>query len=219
METLRSNPFCTRFVRPGSLDYRFCDPAAGHDRLQKIVEELQRVRTGLILGPHGSGKTTLLHSLGPLLEDAFEHIASVQLFAPTSERFLPRLEHARRIFSAVSLQQAGLPDGGLLIVDGAEQLWRLDVWRLIRRVVSRGQAILVTSHTPIGGLTTIHHSQVNDSLIRELTETLLASEPPEVSELVRQQLCERDLTKLSNLRDLWFELYDLVQPQFTDRQS
>jgi energy-coupling factor transporter ATP-binding protein EcfA2 len=220
VETVRSNPFCTRFVRPGSLDYRFGDPANdGQDRLQLIVEELKRVRTGLILGPHGSGKTTLLHSLGPLLADAFEHIASVQLFAPTSTSFCARLEHARRIFRTVSFQQAGLFDGGLLIIDGAEQLWRVDTWRLIRRALRRGQAILVTSHTPIRGLTTIHQSQVNDSLIRELTEALLANEPSEVSDLVRQQLCERDLTKLSNVRELWFELYDLVQPQFTDRPA
>lgn len=204
-------------MRPGSLSFRFCDPASDDaSLLHSIVDEVKSRHAGLILGPHGTGKSTLLHSLGPILSQAFTQMTSLQLFAPTSLGYFSRCEHSWRIGKTVRLQQSQLADGGLLVIDGAEQLGRLALAGILRRAKHRQQTILATSHSPIRGFTILHETTVDDKLIRELTECLIESVPGEVSELVRKQLGQRDLSKLSNVREWWFELYDVVQPHILD---
>ena len=48
-------------------------------------------------------------------------------------------------------------------------------------------------------------------LIRSLAECLLDHASPTVVEVVSRELEGRDLSGLTNVRDLWFELYDIVQ--------
>ncbi len=217
--TIASNPFCTRMVRPGSVEYRFCDKAGGaptaddaRSGYDEIVAKLLAHRFGVIVGAHGSGKTTLLHSLRTVLRDAFVDVEDVQLSGPPSVATLARCQHARRLAKQVYSHQDRLPRGGLLVVDGAEQLWRLGLAWLLRKAKRRGQAVLATSHWPVRGMTVLHETEVTSALVSSLTESLLAEASPKVAKIVRTELSRRDWSTLTNVRDLWFELYDVVQP-------
>ena len=55
-----SNPFSTRFVRPGALEYLFEVGMRAEDVVQRLAGTNWR---GQIVGPHGSGKSTLLATL------------------------------------------------------------------------------------------------------------------------------------------------------------
>ncbi|MFK8112233.1 MAG: AAA family ATPase [Rubripirellula sp.] len=225
MESFHSNPFCTRFVRPGTLDYQFSLataslPAAEQtENLEQLAAQIQKHQIALIVGPHGTGKTTLLHSLGSVLDNLFTNVSSVQLLLPLRQGFFARLEHSRRIARAVNLQQASLPDRGLLIIDGAEQLSSFNISSIRRRAKRHGQFVLATSHEPLRGFHVIHQTEMDQAIVQQLTEQLLSDMPSGISDVVREQLRQRDWTKLSNVRDLWFELYDLVQPHFQDTPS
>jgi hypothetical protein len=177
-----------------------------------MVASLHQHRCGMIVGAHGSGKTTLLHSLRPMLRDVFSEIKNVQLSAPSSVCRLARRQHARRAAKQLYSRQAQLRRGGLLVVDGAEQLWRLDLAWLLRKAKRRGQAVLATSHRPVLGMTILHETKVTRGLVSSLTESLLAEASPRVAKIVRAELSRQDWSTLTNVRDLWFELYDVVQP-------
>src|SRR5262245_49587973 len=71
-----SNPFSTRFIRPGAIPFIF---SAG-ESAESLVDHL-RVNNwrGQIIGPHGSGKSTLLAALLPALQAAGRTVACVSL--------------------------------------------------------------------------------------------------------------------------------------------
>lgn len=210
---IESNPFSTRFVRPGAIPFHF-----GHrDERERIVGDLMRHRMGLIVGPHGSGKTTLLHELRPLLSGSFPDITHWQLAAPLSRnsfsrKLVVRWKHGQRACQALRQAQRALPEDGLLIVDGAEQIGRWQWSRLLRSTRRRRQCVLATSHQPRDGMAILYRTAPTTMLVHVLTKELLASAPLHVAGLVHSELNRRDLSKLTNLRDLWFELYDVVQP-------
>ncbi len=62
---MKSNPFATRFVRPGQLEWL----ADGDNSLPCLVERFrcQYDSRAIVVGPHGSGKSTLLEHLVPRL--------------------------------------------------------------------------------------------------------------------------------------------------------
>ena len=147
-----------------------------------------------------------------MLRDAFADVEDVQLSGPPSVAVFARCQHARRLAKQVYSRQACLPRGGLLVVDGAEQLWRPGLAWLLRRAKRRGQAVLATSHWPVRGMTVLHKTEVTSALVFSLTESLLAEASPKVAKIVRTELGRQDWSTLTNVRDLWFELYDVVQP-------
>lgn len=216
---LTSNPFCTRWVRPGAVAYQFPE-LDGRDpndtdtnlRLAQIVARLQRHRCGLLVGPHGSGKSTLLQTLRPFLDQAFTEIENIRLSAAGSDRLRDRYGHLRLATKRLFELQNRLPSGGLLVVDGAEQLWRFHLARLNRIARRRGQAVLATSHSPIGGMPVLYRTVITPELVIALTEKLLAETTPGVARVVRAELGRREWSRLTNVRDLWFDLYDVVQP-------
>ncbi len=60
----QSNPFSTRFVRPGALAYRFPPGESAATLVERLAASGWR---GQIVGPHGSGKSTLVAALGETL--------------------------------------------------------------------------------------------------------------------------------------------------------
>lgn len=91
-------------------------------------------------------------------------------------------------------------------------MWRPDLTWLLRKAKRRGQAVLATSHLPVGGMTVLHETEVTTGLVSRLTESLLTEASPHVAKIVRAELGRQDWSTLTNVRDLWFELYDVVQP-------
>lgn len=60
-----SNPFSTRFIRPGATTYRFPTGVSAHTLADQFFR--QHLGRAAIVGPHGSGKTSLLYALAPYL--------------------------------------------------------------------------------------------------------------------------------------------------------
>ena len=63
----RSNPFSTRFVRPGAVPYLFAPGQSADGLVRRLAGFGWR---GQIIGPHGSGKSTLLAALAEPLARA-----------------------------------------------------------------------------------------------------------------------------------------------------
>ena len=57
----------------------------------------------------------------------------------------------------------------------------------------------------------LYQTAVDVMLINSLVNGLLKDASPQVVEIVAAELEKRDLARLTNVRDLWFELYDIVQ--------
>jgi len=184
----------------------------------ELVQRLSSAKFGVIVGPHGSGKTTLLFTLMPYLIAAFEgegpaQVRQMQLTMPLINNVWSRSKHARQSSHAAVDCLLGLPRGSLLIIDGVEQLRRSDLKCLLRKSRRRGVFLLATSHTPVAGLSVLHQTTVDVMLIRSLADDLLENASPAVVEIVSRELQCRDLSGLTNVRDLWFDLYDIVQDQ------
>ncbi len=127
------NPFSTRFVRPGALEFLF----PGESNAATLLDRLQnRGWRGAVVGPHGSGKSTLLATLRPLLVSAGRELVEIAMH--DRERRLP--EPFRDCH--------GWSSSTLVVVDGYEQLSSLSRWRLSQGVRRRRCGLLVTSHRP-----------------------------------------------------------------------
>ncbi len=71
-----SNPFATRWVKPGAV--RYCFPADVNT--QTLIEKLKdRHWRGAIVGPHGSGKSTLLCELISAIEQQEINVQRISL--------------------------------------------------------------------------------------------------------------------------------------------
>ena len=188
----------------------------------RLFATLRARRFGLIVGPHGSGKSTLLKTLEPGLRQRFPHVRFVVLQGPpptpeldgkgrTIRRMGERLR--QRLANLWEVWKAGvrLPVGGLLVVDGLEQLgtggrfvcslgWR---WR--------GQLVLGTAHQSLFGFRELWRTEVTPRLVTGLATRLLVRADPRVVSSVRLAMSRRDMGRVSNVRELWFDLYDVAQ--------
>ncbi|MCC9641040.1 ATP-binding protein [Rhodopirellula sp. JC740] len=227
-----ANPFSSRFTRPGVLAYRYravandaaVESKGRGDFVARWIQTLRRNRFGLIVGPHGTGKSTLLHDVTPELQSEFPGGQWVQLTgdprAGFFERWLSRRENAR----AVLRVQRQVAPGGVLVVDGGEQLWSWARFRLRRRIRTAQQFCLMTAHRDLAGFVTIHRTEANENVIRELLRELLKQHPAAESCF---QIDSRDpgrlilrlpdgskqivaLDQVTDVRELWSQLYDVV---------
>jgi hypothetical protein len=185
-----SNPFATRYVRPGAISYRW--PAGG------VAEFLDRLKAcnwrGEIVGPHGSGKSTLLAALAPALEAAGRR---VMLF--TLGEGARRLPHGGE-------QLAAAGPGTVVIVDGYEQLSGWARWMLRTACRRRQCGLLVTTHRT-SGLPRVTETRVDPAvavdIVRELVGEHGSVEPGEVLPALE--------ASRGNLREALFQLYDLYE--------
>jgi hypothetical protein len=128
-----SNPFASRFLRPGVVPFLFPES----DTADTIVQRLARHRWwGEIVGPHGSGKSTLLVTLIPAVERVGRQPALATLHQ--GQRQMP------------ALGATALSNDHVLIVDGYEQLSWWSKWQLQWRCRRAGCGLLVTSHRETG---------------------------------------------------------------------
>ena len=190
-----ANPFSTRHVRPGSVDYVFGE---GEDA-GRIVARLQAAGwRGEIVGPHGSGKSALLAALIPEIRRVGKAPLLVELH--DGQRRLP-------------IDLTGLALNSVLIVDGYEQLgfgarFRLASFRrrYFRRRVFRQQGgigLLVTAHRSVG-FCELHRTRPTIELAIKIVERLAADVPRED---IQRAFDRRD----GNIREMLFDLYDLFE--------
>jgi hypothetical protein len=223
-----SNPFATRFTRPGAIDYLF---ASG----QSVDSLVGRLRDhgwwGAILGPHGSGKSTLLAALAPELDAAGRRVVRLMVSpapatvgnalrgvsedctAATSgsdEGPVKRPRSVAWILPSEAYQAAAdqSPDATLqLVVDGYEQL----SWWTRRRIESLcrrcSAGLLVTAHQPVG-LPVLLTTEPSLALAQRIVKRLL----PEGDSTVTPGDVEAAYAKCAgNLRETLFALFDIYQ--------
>jgi len=186
------NPFSTRCVRPGAIEFRF---EAGVEARQLVERLAAQQWRGQIIGPHGTGKSTLLRTLVPWLEQAGRQLVLVSL-SPGQRWWRPTATQAR-----------SWNEQTLIVIDGYEQLnawsrWRWRNWCRRRRV-----GLLVTAHQDVG-LPTLFQSgvalEVAQAIVRDLQRgAVVLVGPDDVATAVE--------ARQGNLREALFDLYDLYE--------
>jgi energy-coupling factor transporter ATP-binding protein EcfA2 len=194
-----TNPFATRWVRPGAIPYRFMDGASAAAIVERLSNNGWR---GAIVGPHGSGKSTLLACLRPLIESAGRAIRTISLH--DRQRAVPA-EFARAVRGK---DRSNLPT--MLVVDGYEQLG----WRARRqlRAACKGNecGLLATTHreSAAGRLPNLYCTQASLETVQYLVDHVLPShggliEPGDVAAAFEGHQ--------PNVRETLFALYDLFE--------
>jgi len=191
-----SNPFSTRWVRPGALGYRFADGESAGSLVARLAAAGWR---GQIVGPHGAGKSTLLAALRPALLAAGRGLLEFQLH--DGQRQLPGGFRALRKRIEVAR------DASLVVIDGHEQLGRWERFYL-RRLCLRGCGLLVTAHSE-AGLPMLAEVRPNQETVQRLVRELLADYPAET--VSREQVAEAYERRGGNVREALFALYDVYE--------
>ncbi|SMP47875.1 hypothetical protein SAMN06265222_102353 [Neorhodopirellula lusitana] len=233
-----SNPFASRFVRPGQLLYRRRDSRdqAGNvvschqNWCASLIERLRQSGCGVIVGAHGTGKSTLLQSLAPDLTTSMPGGQWVQLHRaieanqasrtkltgqPIRNRLfsgIARLTELRENVQVTLRTQSSVAAGGVLVIDGGEQLPAWTRWLIRRRASTRRHFCLITSHRPLSGFEPLHETTLDPSVVQSLVSELLQTSTHEpLNECIRQHMQKVDFREIDNVRDLWSDLYDLAE--------
>lgn len=185
-----ANPFATCWTRPGAIPFRFENGVNAELLTAQLAAQNWR---GAIIGPHGSGKSTLLETLKPALTAAGRNFHFIAL--RDHQRHLPR-----EAFAALER----VATNRLLIVDGYEQLARLERVRLAWHCHRRECGLLVTAHASVS-LPTLITLTPSPALVEQLVGNLCA----EVSTPVTtNQVTASHARHGSNVREIFFDLYD-----------
>jgi hypothetical protein len=190
---MSSNPFATRFTRPGAIGYLF--PPG-----QSVVGVLDLLRNnhwwGEIIGPHGSGKSSLVAELLPLLEATGRRVALYSLHQ--GDRTLPLSKADVAAWNAETQ----------VVVDGYEQLSWWSKRRLQSQVKAQKAGLLITAHQPMG-LPPLFATEPTLALARQIVAELVKTDQD-------QALTDADVAAAftahgANLREMLFSLYDVYQ--------
>jgi hypothetical protein len=190
------NPFASRYVRPGVIDYLFDDDA---DPAQIVARFYAAGRRGAIVGPHGSGKTTLLAALVPAIAARGGAVSTITL-RDRGEGF-------------PQLAGLNLAPESVLVVDGYEQLgwWRR--FRLHRAVRRAGAGLLVTAHRTVD-LPTLYATWASPEIAARLVRGLVAAHAPQSGlKIDDAEIARRLAVHGGDVRELLFGLYDLYESQ------
>ncbi len=195
-----SNPFATRFIRPGAIPYLF-PPAIDATRLVARLAELGW--RGAIVGPHGSGKSTLLESLRPELVRAGRQVVHFALH--DGEHSLPPTPRESRTWNRETI----------VIVDGYEQLSAWNRWRLERRQRRLGCGLLVTTHGPTR-LPELYRTVIDCEKFERIVERVAGDERCLISaDDIRRAFSLHG----PNAREALFALYDLQECRLREARA
>jgi hypothetical protein len=187
-----SNPFSTRWVRPGMIPFQFA-PGCG---AAKLTERLALLNwRAAIRGPHGSGKSTLLAALLPEIERRGHR--PVQFALHDGQRRLPAT-----LIAAFPCESATI-----VVLDGYEQLSRWSRWRLDRLCRRSDCGLLVTTHGATR-LAELFHTVTDIMLAQQVVKGLL---PDDYDVITRQDVADAFTANVGDLRETLFSLYDLVE--------
>jgi hypothetical protein len=109
----------------------------------------------------------------------------------------------------VSLARQSRHDG-IVVLDGLEQVPWIVRWLFCAFIAARRCDLLATSHHRMQGFAELYRTELRPTLIHHLANELIRDSDEGRIALVQNELLRRDLTQVTNARDLWFELYDVV---------
>ncbi len=175
----------------------YCFPLA--ESARDLVERLRSNRWwGAIIGAHGSGKSTLLSQLLPALEQAGRRPVLIELH--DGQRRLPRDWRGK-------VERPSPTAAATVVVDGYEQLSTWHRFWLKRYCRRRRLGLLVTSHLPVG-LPEIYRTTASLQMAQKIVEQLLQNQKITIPAEI---IAERFTRHGGNIRELLFDLYDLVE--------
>jgi hypothetical protein len=196
IEPTLSNPFATRFVRPGATPFLFRDGQTARSVIDTLKDCGWR---GAIVGPHGTGKTTLLHTVMPELVASGKKPVTVTLH--DGQRRLP--------FSRTEWR--ALDGRSVLIIDGYEQLGRSSRTVVWLKQKLQGFGLLVTAHADLR-LLTIYRTRGDLDLLNDLVEQCL---PCNGGRILAGDIARAFTRRAGNIREALFDLYDLFEQRRT----
>ncbi|MFO0921929.1 MAG: hypothetical protein U0905_05500 [Pirellulales bacterium] len=230
----KNNPFASRFIRPGALDYHFSAGQTAAKLAEQFTGRLQR--RAAIVGPHGSGKSTLLHTLIPHLgsiEWTWDAAAQTEWNPPAAlcmdgqdlHRFangMPgarvlwlRLSKSSRDASPLFAEESAWDESTMIVIDGYEQLRAWDRIRLWRGIRNSNAGLLVTCHYPLFFYPTLLTTEVTEDSAEYVVRRLLSTRKDIADRLIRSDRWKQIRSRWqNNLREALFELYDLMETSY-----
>lgn len=190
-----TNPFSTRWVRPGAVAYRF---ASGFDAEALVARLRDFGWRGAIVGPHGSGKSALLATLAPQVEQSGLIVRSVTLH-----------DGQRRLPGDFAWPACDEPRG-VIVVDGYEQLGWIARWKLNSHCRRSGWGLLVTVHScgAAAEFPVLYRASPNLATVERLIEEQL---PPHDGLIQAGEIAAAFRDHHGNVRETFFSLYDLFE--------
>ncbi len=208
-ERRASNPFATRWVRPGAV--RYCFPADMN--AQMLIGQLKDDHwRGAIVGPHGSGKSTLLCELISAIEQLGIVVRRIALC--DGQRKLPAdlLRQVRRDIATDSAHDAHVDrhPAVLLVVDGYEQLgWWARRWlSMFCRAPRCGLLITAHADTAVGRILVLFRTSTDLATVQHLVDEVL---PPHGGTIRADDVATAFAAHHGNVRETLFALYDLFE--------
>ena len=187
-----TNPFATRFVRPGVLPFRFNEGSSINDLMDQLM--LHRWR-GQIIGPHGSGKSTLLSALTAELDRQGRTVWTI--------RDCPALGTIAEIWR----DSREWNERTQMVVDGFECLPWWQRWLLVLLCKQRRCGLLVTAHHDLG-IPWLYQTSTSLPTAQAIVRQLL----PEGSDCFTNAEIACCFHRVNgNVRELLFTLYDLYE--------
>jgi hypothetical protein len=187
-----SNPFATRYIRPGAIPYLFPVDVSAETLLANLNDSHW---LGAIIGPHGTGKSSLLASLLPLAESQGRRVVTIPLH--DGQRTVP--------WRDLRLQE--WDEDTLVVVDGYEQLSGWQRLLLRARIYQRRAGLLVTAHKPLG-LPTVYTTGTSLELAERIVAQLV---PPSDARVTTADIATAYMQEQGNLREMLFRLYDVFR--------
>jgi hypothetical protein len=189
------NPFCTRCIRPGAVEYCFPAGVSVEDLVDRLCVNHWR---GQIVGPHGSGKSTLLAQILPAIEQAGRQPVLFELH--DGQRRMPGGWRRNTELSA----SAAPP---IIVVDGYEQLSTWNRFLLKLYCSRRHFGLFVTSHAPVD-FPEIFRTYTSLEMAQQVVRQLIQNKQMTISSEIIGELFDRHG---GNIRELLFDLYDLFE--------
>jgi len=202
---MSSNPFSSRFIQPGAIEYEFFE----RDSIQSLSDRFLalRSRRGMIVGPHGTGKSTLLDALH---KDLLIRCPDVSL---VHERFSRTPDSS----SGQRVSTSDWPRDSIVILDGYEQVSLWSRWWIQTACWQKRIRLLVTAHQPLRSFDLLWRTSVDEQSAEWIVRHMLQLSNQEDWEatlpllLSSKEWSDSRARHGQNIRETLFDMYDWWQ--------